>query len=111
MQKHKIRAEFTYFLYFGRETRSFDTVKIYQNMDFLWPVFFLFYPFFLNAPFLYPLKTSENCNIFWCFQVLEKGCIGKEWVKDRIFDSAFIWENIGQKKPALWQILCIVKFL
>ena len=28
-----------------------------------------------NAPFLYPLKTSENLTIFWCFQWVQKGCI------------------------------------
>ena len=28
-----------------------------------------------NAPFHYPLKTSENRNVFWCFQGEEKGCI------------------------------------
>ena len=33
-----------------------------------------------NAPFLYPLNTSENCKVFWCFQRVEKGCIGNEWV-------------------------------
>ena len=33
-------------------------------------------PFVSNAPFLYPLKTS----VFWCFQRVEKGCIGNEWV-------------------------------
>ena len=33
-----------------------------------------------NAPFLYPLKTSENRKVFWCFQGLEKGCIGNKWV-------------------------------
>ena len=38
-------------------------------------------PFVLNAPFLYPLKTSENLTAFWCFQGIEKGCIGNEWVK------------------------------
>ena len=37
-------------------------------------------PFFPNAPFFYPLKTSENLTIFWCFQGVEKGCIGNEWV-------------------------------
>ena len=30
-------------------------------------------PFVPNAPFLYSL-------VFWCFQVVEKGCIGNEWV-------------------------------
>ena len=37
-------------------------------------------PFTSNAPFLYPLKTSENRKVFWCFQRVEKGCIGNEWV-------------------------------
>ena len=31
-------------------------------------------PFVHNAPFLYPLKTSENLKVFWCFQGVEKGC-------------------------------------
>ena len=34
-----------------------------------------------NAPFLYPLKTSENLEVFWCFQGVEKGCIENKWVK------------------------------
>ena len=34
-----------------------------------------------SLPFLYPLKTSENRKVFWCFQGVEKGCIGNEWVK------------------------------
>ena len=38
-------------------------------------------PFVRNAPFLYPLKISENPTVFWCFQEVEKGCIGNEWVK------------------------------
>ena len=25
-------------------------------------------PFVPNAPFLYPLKTSEKCKVFWRFQ-------------------------------------------
>ena len=39
-------------------------------------------PFVPNAPFLYPLKTSESHKVFWCFQGVEKGCIGKEGVND-----------------------------
>ena len=39
-----------------------------------------FNPFVPNAPFLYPLKTSENLKVFWCFQGVEKGCIGNKWV-------------------------------
>ena len=38
-------------------------------------------PFVPNAPFLYPLKTSENLTVFLCFQGVEKGCIENEWVK------------------------------
>ena len=29
-------------------------------------------------PIPYPLKTSENCKVFWCFQGLEKGYTGYE---------------------------------
>ena len=36
-------------------------------------------PFVPNAPFLCPLKTSENLTVF-CFQGVEKGCAGNEWV-------------------------------
>ena len=38
-----------------------------------------------NAPFLYPLKMSENRKVFGCFQGVEKGCIGNECVKRFIF--------------------------
>ena len=38
-------------------------------------------PFVPNAPFLYPLKTSENRKLFSYFQGVEKGCTGNEWVK------------------------------
>ena len=33
-----------------------------------------------NTPFLYPLKTSENLKVVWCFQGVQKGCIGNKWV-------------------------------
>ena len=38
-------------------------------------------PFVPNAPFLYPLKTSENLTVFWCFQGVGKRCIGSKWIK------------------------------
>ena len=38
-------------------------------------------PFVPDALFFQPLKTSENLAVFWCFQGVEKGCIGNEWVK------------------------------
>ena len=37
-------------------------------------------PFIPNAPFIYPLKTPENLTVFWCFQGVEKGCIGYKWI-------------------------------
>ena len=45
-----------------------------------------FNSFVPNAPFLYPLVTSKNLvksknrKAFWCFQGVEKGCIGNKWV-------------------------------
>ena len=39
-------------------------------------------PFFSNASFLYSLKT-ENLMVSWCFQRVEKGCIGNKWVNIR----------------------------
>ena len=40
-----------------------------------------FNPFVPIARFFYPLKTSENLTMFWCFQGVEKGCISNEWTK------------------------------
>ena len=37
-------------------------------------------PFVPNAPLLYPLKTSKNLTVFWCFEGVEKGWIGNKWV-------------------------------
>lgn len=34
---------------------------------------------------LYPLQTSENLVVFWCFQLIEKGCIRKKLVKFQKF--------------------------
>ena len=51
----------------------------------------LFNSFVLNAPFLYPLKTSKNLTVFWCFQGVEKECIGNERVKEMFIDDSFIY--------------------
>ena len=53
-----------------------------------------FNPFVPNAPFLYPLKTTENRKVFWYFQGVEKGCIGNEWVKKGILKVSEILKNI-----------------
>ena len=53
-------------------------------------------PFVPNALFIYLLNTSENLTVFWCFQGVEKECIGSEWVKKRlVFSCEFcrIWRT------------------
>ena len=44
-------------------------------------------PLVPNAPFLYPLKTSENLKVFWCFYGVQKGCIGNQWVKEHPMET------------------------
>ena len=51
----------------------------------------LFNPFIPNAPFLYLLKTTEILTIFWCFQWIEKGCIGLRTCK--MFIMKLFFEN------------------
>ena len=46
-----------------------------------------------NAPFLYPMKTSENLTIFWCFQGVEKGSIRSKWVKDSILTVEWVLDS------------------
>ena len=55
-------------------------------------IFFMFNPFIPNAPFLHPLKTLENILVYWCFQAVERGCIGNRWVK-------CLWLKSDVKKP------------
>ena len=53
-------------------------MEILDNFEnFIYNKFNSFVP---NAPFLYHLKTSENLVLFWCFQGVEKGCVGNEWI-------------------------------
>ena len=63
-------------------------------------------------PFLYPLKISENRKVFWCFQWVEKGCIGNKWVNSTFWDTErntsleyrrmmFVWLGILHCKGAL----------
>ena len=53
--------------------------------------------FFPNAPFLYPLKTSKNRKVFWCFHGVEKGCIGNEWVKIEIVHITVCLKSLKKK--------------
>ena len=57
--------------------------------------------FIPNAPFLYPLKTSKNLTVFWCFQGVEKGCIGNYWVKFITFNFKFKFKFIIYLLPSL----------
>ena len=48
-------------------------------------------PFVPNATFLYPLKTSENRKVSYCFQRIAKGCIESKYVnKGQIAFYSFI---------------------
>ena len=59
-------------------------------------------PFVSNAPFLYPLKTSENLMIF-CFQGVKKGCIGNEWVERTLLGIIIIIFSLNiEQKPILF---------
>ena len=49
--------------------------------------FIFFNQFVPNASFLYPLKTSENLKVFWCFRGVEKDCIGNEWVNEAAIEK------------------------
>ena len=54
-----------------------------------------FNPFFPNAPFLYPLKISDYLTVFWCFQEIQKGCIGNECVKYNFWWTR-VSKNLGK---------------
>ena len=54
-------------------------------------------PLVPNAPFVYPLKTSENLKAF-CFQGVHKACIGNKWVKR---DNFFL--ILGFQKLSKWR--------
>ena len=55
-------------------------------------------PFAPSASLLYPLKTSENRKVFWCFQVVKKGCIGNKWV-----NIVYVMRNIIFRKKQSWK--------
>ena len=52
-------------------------------------------PFVLHVPFLYSLKISESLTVLWCFQRVEKGCIGNKWVTVllKLVALSFLSEN------------------
>ena len=63
------------------------------NYHYLWRYILNINPFVPNAPLPYPLKTSKNLTVF-CFQEVEKGCIGNKWVnlsQTNLFLISKIW--------------------
>ena len=46
--------------------------------------FYPFNPFHATGLFQYHLKTYEKLTIFWCFQGVEKGYTGNEWVNSQL---------------------------
>ena len=59
-------------------TSAVDGCMIAKN------IYEVFHPFVSNAPFLYPLKTSENRTAFWYFWRVEKEWTGNKWVKEHV---------------------------
>ena len=54
-------------------------------------------------PFSTPLKTSENRKAVWCFQEVEKACIGNKWVQPNL--HIFILENHDRETNVrFWKI-------
>ena len=53
-----------------------------------------------NAPFQYPLRISENLQVFCCFQGVEKRYIGNKWVNEvsAYFKCSFILCTFNQKR-------------
>ena len=71
----------------------------------------IFHPFVTNARFLYPLKTSENFMVFWCFKGVQKRCIGNKWVLTKNCDyvdycvtDTCIWQT--KKKRTVLSNIC-----
>ena len=55
-------------------------------------------PFLPSAPFLYPLKTSGNRKVFYCFQGVEKGYIGNEWINVRTLKNTQHFQQVSARK-------------
>ena len=71
---------------------SCNSKKIQKSSNSTWSTFFTFWmitvnQFVPNAPFPYPLKTSENL-------MADKGCTGSKWVKKQVstIGTKTIWK-------------------
>ena len=59
-------------------------------------------PFVPSTLFFYPLKTSENLTVFWCFQGIRKRCIGNEWVNLEEAEEKLIFKTQFSRVPNLF---------
>ena len=70
-----------------------------------------FKPFIQNVPLLYPLKTLENLTFLWCFQGVEKGCIGNNWVKIQITNhNSKALSKTTNKKTQFFQFFLLLYY-
>ena len=58
-------------------SKSIEWFKIWKNKYHKNEMGLFLNPFVPSAPFLYPLKTSENLMVFWCFLGVEKGWVNR----------------------------------
>ena len=63
-------------------------------------------PFVVNIPSLYPLKTSDNFTVFWCFQGERREALGK---KGLIFEASHI-DKEAKKVIKLLVIIALKTF-
>ena len=60
---------------------------------------------------MYPLKTSENYKVFWCFQEVEKECIGNNWVNlNTQYKFSIDTRNIDSSKTKVFWFIIIALF-
>ena len=72
-----------------------------HSKPFIYKFVFVINPIVLHAPFICPLKTSKNLKVFWCFQGVHEGCIGKNWVKLFVIKSRVLKVEIRLNKKKL----------
>ena len=93
-------------------SQRLKTLKICGNSRGIFPYFLwlLINPFVHNAPFIYPLKTSEKFTVFSRFQGVLKEYIGSKWVDQ-------LWQKVGTLKEEICEseivskCFCIFAFI
>ena len=65
------------------------------------------YPFHVTGPLLYPLKTSKNLKVFWCFQWLWKEINCRKWLVGKPRQNSVYWfqSHLNLRKlPVLYNV-------